>query len=380
LVHENSKSFFNLDATSSEEEKKTEPEKGELKDKSEAKGGKKQTPASEKEKEKKQTKKGEEAEVEEKNEKGGKAVKSAKGKGKGKGKESDEEVTKPKSRKGQQPPKIESEEDDSEEEEEISKPKKGKHKESDEETSKPKKGQKPKAKKQPTEEEVIRPKKATKKGKRYDDESSEEDLMVKEDFLPKAKQQVETSTQSSKQQTKEASKEKAQKEISDVKNLKIDDNDSDDSGVVEYACKMCRTKLFTSENLQSHQTVQGLKDGVCRMYFLDKMEWMKGADDAEGRLACPKCDQKLGRFDDNGISCSCGEVVKPAWKVAKSRVDAIGEPTNNQTDSSDDLQFGDSKKKQKKKKGGTKKVTKGNLSLFRNKDYGAKKRESESDE
>jgi hypothetical protein len=61
-------------------------------------------------------------------------------------------------------------------------------------------------------------------------------------------------------------------------------------------------------------------------------------------------------------------------------VDAVGE---THTDSSDqDLQIGgELKKKQKKKKGGPKKVSKGNFTLFRNKDYsGTRNQNSESDE
>ena len=74
--------------------------------------------------------------------------------------------------------------------------------------------------------------------------------------------------------------------------------------------------------------------------------------------------------------------MKPAYKVAKSRVDAIGDTTQTTDTDEDEIhQFGGGeKRKQKKKKGGPKKVTKGNLSLFRNKDYAAKKRESDSDE
>eukprot|EP00026_Physarum_polycephalum_P003235 Phypoly_transcript_03245.p1 GENE.Phypoly_transcript_03245~~Phypoly_transcript_03245.p1 ORF type:complete len:803 (+),score=274.81 Phypoly_transcript_03245:77-2485(+) len=345
----------------------------------------------------------EEEEEEEEVEKAGK--KSTKGnKGKGKGKESDEEPV-VKAKKGQKPPKkiTKDSEEEEEEEEEIPKPKRGKQKDSEDEAPKQKKAPKPKGGKKPEPKEegpIVRPKKGKSKGKGYD-YSSEEDVTVKEDFIKKAPPKEEESKKPKEEESKKAqkaaqnepekekeglNKKSSKKEtngiISEVKNLSIEDSESDESGepgVVDYACKMCRTKLFTSENLQSHQTVQGLKEGMCRMYFLDKLDWMK--EGAEGRLACPKCDQKLGRFDANGISCSCGEIVKPAYKVQKSRVDPVGEKPKNSDSSDQDLQFGDAKKKQKKKKGGPKKVSKGNFTHFRNKDYsGAKTRESESDE
>jgi len=106
-----------------------------------------------------------------------------------------------------------------------------------------------------------------------------------------------------------------------------------------------------------------------------------GKKETEGKLACPKCDQKLGAFDLDGISCSCGTTVKPAYKILKNRVDVLRQDGEGSDEESDpDLQFGDSKKKKKK----TKKQAasgKSNFSNFRNKDYsGAAKQTSDSDE
>ncbi|KAI9356492.1 protein-tyrosine phosphatase-like protein [Zopfochytrium polystomum] len=43
----------------------------------------------------------------------------------------------------------------------------------------------------------------------------------------------------------------------------------------------------------------------------------------EGRLACPKCDAKLGAFNWAGSPCSCGVWVAPAFALHKTKLDSF---------------------------------------------------------
>jgi dual specificity phosphatase 12 len=45
----------------------------------------------------------------------------------------------------------------------------------------------------------------------------------------------------------------------------------------------------------------------------------------QGRLECPnsKCGAQLGRYAWQGIKCSCGAWVCPAFSVLKSRIDEV---------------------------------------------------------
>ncbi|OQR87240.1 hypothetical protein ACHHYP_09329 [Achlya hypogyna] len=109
------------------------------------------------------------------------------------------------------------------------------------------------------------------------------------------------------------------------------------SGVDDYMCRMCRVKLFTSEDLLEHDPHQhrislrktikernpnGLHE--CSSYFLtETLPWMDEALLAEGKLHCPvaKCNARLGSFDWSGSQCSCGTWVTPSIQITKSRVD-----------------------------------------------------------
>ncbi|CAK4666469.1 hypothetical protein LEN26_010132 [Aphanomyces euteiches] len=105
---------------------------------------------------------------------------------------------------------------------------------------------------------------------------------------------------------------------------------------VEYVCRMCRTKLFTSDDLMEHEpqkhqisTRKKLKEGKigivdCNSFFLaETKEWMDEAHLAEGKLFCPvaKCNSRFGSFDWSGSQCSCGTWVTPSIQITKSRVD-----------------------------------------------------------
>lgn len=67
--------------------------------------------------------------------------------------------------------------------------------------------------------------------------------------------------------------------------------------------------------------------------FLEPIAWMKNiSNNTQGRLNCPKCDQKLGNFSwINGCQCPCGEEVSPAFYLIASRVELTKAVQNVQT-------------------------------------------------
>lgn len=75
-------------------------------------------------------------------------------------------------------------------------------------------------------------------------------------------------------------------------------------------------------------------DAKCKsILFLEPMAWMKNiSNNTQGRLNCPKCEQKLGNFSwINGCQCPCGEEVSPAFYLIASRVELTKAVQNVQT-------------------------------------------------
>ncbi|XP_061722479.1 dual specificity protein phosphatase MPK-4-like isoform X2 [Cydia pomonella] len=63
---------------------------------------------------------------------------------------------------------------------------------------------------------------------------------------------------------------------------------------------------------------------VCRlMLFVEPMAWMSGVThDAQGKLHCPKCSNKIGSFSwVCGCKCPCGQKVAPAFYLVPSKVE-----------------------------------------------------------
>lgn len=85
---------------------------------------------------------------------------------------------------------------------------------------------------------------------------------------------------------------------------------------VAYRCRMCRLRLFSSEDIKYHkQAVHRLsqrgnkaKDAMpkgCSSHFIaEPMEWMH-TDDVMGKINCPQCDARLGSYNWSGAQCSC---------------------------------------------------------------------------
>ncbi|XP_004531137.1 dual specificity protein phosphatase MPK-4 [Ceratitis capitata] len=73
---------------------------------------------------------------------------------------------------------------------------------------------------------------------------------------------------------------------------------------------------------------------VCRnIIFVEPIAWMRNiTHNTQGRLNCPKCEQKVGNFSwINGCQCPCGEVVTPAFYLIPSRVELSKAVQNVQT-------------------------------------------------
>ncbi|XJO71819.1 hypothetical protein BDV3_001266 [Batrachochytrium dendrobatidis] len=82
-----------------------------------------------------------------------------------------------------------------------------------------------------------------------------------------------------------------------------------------------RTKSYTGGKPGSIET--------CTTYFVsqDTVDtWNQAVLDTstiEGRLACPKCDSKIGSYHLAGTQCSCGSWVAPAFCIQKGKVDTF---------------------------------------------------------
>ncbi|KAI8596959.1 protein-tyrosine phosphatase-like protein [Dissophora ornata] len=115
-------------------------------------------------------------------------------------------------------------------------------------------------------------------------------------------------------------------------------------------CKKCRRALVAYDSVISHEPGQGQNafqyrkrdatlhvseavqsdiskinpqsNTVCQSYFVEPVEWIQGLHGLNGKIACPKCDSKLGTFNWSGEQCSCGTWVTPAFMLHKGKVDA----------------------------------------------------------
>ncbi|KAI0406361.1 protein-tyrosine phosphatase-like protein [Xylaria palmicola] len=103
----------------------------------------------------------------------------------------------------------------------------------------------------------------------------------------------------------------------------------DREGSKEVRCKKCRRTLATPDFLVSHAPTGEEAAGGCAHIFIDTLSWMRPALEAgalDGRLVCPgaKCGATVGRFAWQGLRCTCGQWVVPAFSLNRSRVDEVG--------------------------------------------------------
>ena len=166
---------------------------------------------------------------------------------------------------------------------------------------------------------------------------------------------------------------------------------------VTYSCRGCRSILFTDADILPHQGggmradfvsgkvgKRGKEDGRCSLYFVRMdLPWMADLKEEEGRLDCPSCQAKIGRYENaEPLACSCGvEISPPSRGLLKARLDLIdrsinlekameanlklyNEESEEYVDGSSDDEGGGKKKKKKQAKG---RGNKSNFSNYRNK-------------
>jgi hypothetical protein len=106
-----------------------------------------------------------------------------------------------------------------------------------------------------------------------------------------------------------------------------------------YSCRMCRTNLFYSSFLETHEST-----GKCCTVFLREPPRDACTDldsgSAGGKILCPACDTKLGAWSWIGSQCSCKCIfcsfiynnsllclglfwVSPAFHIPLSKLDHI---------------------------------------------------------
>mmetsp|Transcript_11981 Transcript_11981/g.22082 ORF Transcript_11981/g.22082 Transcript_11981/m.22082 type:complete len:330 (-) Transcript_11981:4232-5221(-) len=120
--------------------------------------------------------------------------------------------------------------------------------------------------------------------------------------------------------------------------LESDGQEEQPETTMVYCCQKCRCVLFHHEQL-SKQHEEGRhefayrkseKDGnrkerSCTSHFLSEPnKWMEDAtlnDNVSGKLACPKCNNRVGSFYWAGSQCSCGTWIVPAIQFPISKVD-----------------------------------------------------------
>jgi dual specificity phosphatase 12 len=76
--------------------------------------------------------------------------------------------------------------------------------------------------------------------------------------------------------------------------------------------------------------IQSQPPPTCQTIFLDPHRWLESfgvalPENQEGKLACSKCQAKVGHYVWSGTLCSCGEWISPGFALSKSRIDAISD-------------------------------------------------------
>lgn len=96
----------------------------------------------------------------------------------------------------------------------------------------------------------------------------------------------------------------------------------------EVRCKKCRRVLANPKFVIDHRGTGTAKSSSCAHVFVETLSWMRPALEEgalDGRLLCPnaKCGALVGRFAWQGLKCSCGEWICPAFSLNRSRVDEV---------------------------------------------------------
>mmetsp|Transcript_11259 Transcript_11259/g.41225 ORF Transcript_11259/g.41225 Transcript_11259/m.41225 type:complete len:165 (+) Transcript_11259:67-561(+) len=124
---------------------------------------------------------------------------------------------------------------------------------------------------------------------------------------------------------------------------------------VPILCRRCRQLLCTTEQVVEHDTGEGAKrftykhggarnpQDMCTSIFVEVQPWMKALEEdcgeqdespgVDGKLFCPNpsCNVRIGSYYWQGVQCSCGTWVAPAFQLSKGKVD-VATPIQNDMD------------------------------------------------
>jgi dual specificity phosphatase 12 len=83
-------------------------------------------------------------------------------------------------------------------------------------------------------------------------------------------------------------------------------------------CRHCRQSIVAASVIEQHDT-------ACQVFFVDPTEWehVQSSITDDGKLQCPHCRSKIGRYSWSGHKCTCGKWMAPAFSIHKIKVDPI---------------------------------------------------------
>ncbi|XP_017493105.1 PREDICTED: dual specificity protein phosphatase 12 [Rhagoletis zephyria] len=102
----------------------------------------------------------------------------------------------------------------------------------------------------------------------------------------------------------------------------------------QIAAQIRKASLNSPTGAGAADAAKEQQPAVCRdIVFVEPISWMRNiSHNTQGRLHCPKCEQKVGNFSwINGCQCPCGEEVSPAFYLIPSRVELSKAVQNVQT-------------------------------------------------
>lgn len=136
----------------------------------------------------------------------------------------------------------------------------------------------------------------------------------------------------------------------EAKENEANDLQNSETDVTPYnlRCKRCRNVLARNGDIEHHDkpdsesrqahfvrtvpnrrriisSVEG--SNTCSHYFLSEpVVWMEeelSKQEMDGKLACPKCDAKVGGYSWKGSRCSCGKWMIPALHLQSAKIDLM---------------------------------------------------------